>query len=240
VDEGSVTFFLTSLPATGKLYQYGKQARGALIQPGAAVSDQQHRVVFAPAANGSGAPYNQFDFVANDRSGVSAPATVTVNVLPPGQPRFIDIRQVAGRSCRLLFEGQPNTGYRISASRDLINWQDIGVPTQIASQLFAYEDKEAPQFAERFYRVRVSDTPPPPEITGLGCQSDGSCVVEFSGGAYWPHSVWASSDLIEWKLLGAADETAPGMFRFVDTAASSMPHRFYRASASNGLLNDAN
>ena len=147
------------------------------------------------------------------------------------QPRFIDIKRIANGPCRLLFEGQANTTYRISASSDLKTWQDIGVPAQIESGLFAYEDKEAPQFPNRFYRVRASDTPPPPRLATIERQSDGSCVVKFSGGAYWPHSVWASSDLLEWKLLGAAEETAPGTFQFTDTAASRMSHRFYRASS---------
>jgi hypothetical protein len=230
-DDGSVTFFLTSLPMTGKLYQYGEKARGAPISPGAAVSDPQHRVIFAPAPNGSGAPYSHFDFVANDRKGASAPATVTVNVLPPDPPRFIDIQRVAGGPCRLLFEGHANTAYRISASSDLVNWEDIGVPAQVAPELFAYKDNQAPQFANRFYRVRISDAPAPPTLTAVEYQSNGNCIVKFSGGAYWPHSVWASSDLFEWTRLGAAEETAPGTFRFADTNASGMSHRFYRASS---------
>jgi hypothetical protein len=230
-DEGSVVFFITSLPVAGKLYQYAGKGRESLVQPGAAVSDPQHRVIFAPGPNASATPYSQFDFVANDSKGISAPATVTVNLLGPDQPRFIDIRQVAGGSCRLLFEGHANTAYRISASSDLINWQDIGVPVQIGAELFAYEDEQAPQFANRFYRVRISDTPPPPEFTAIERQSDGSCIVRFSGGAYWPHSVWASSDLFEWQLLGRAEETALGTFQFVDRDASSLSHRFYRASS---------
>jgi hypothetical protein len=223
-------FFLTSLPAVGKLYQYGEKARGAPIPPGAAVSDQHHRVIFAPAPNASGAAYSHFDFVANDLKGASAPATVRVNVLPPEPPRFIDIQRVAGGSCRLLFEGHANTAYRISASSDLMNWEDIGVPEQLASGLFAYEDNQAPQFANRFYRVRISDVPAPPTLTAIENQSNGSCIVTFSGGAYWPHSVWASSDLFAWTRLGSAEETAPGTFRFTDTNTSSTAHRFYRAS----------
>jgi hypothetical protein len=229
-EDDSVTFFLTSLPATGNLYQYAEKARGALVQPGGAVSDPQHRVIFAPAANGPGTPYSHFDFVANDRKGVSAPATVTVSVVPPRPPRFIDIKHVAGGPCRMLFEGHANTSYRISASSDLIHWEDIGVPTPLESELFAYEDKEASQFANQFYRVRISDIPPAPKLTAIQRQSDGSCVVKFSGGAYWPHSVWASSDLFEWRRLGAAEETAPGSFQFADREGSSMSHRFYRAS----------
>jgi hypothetical protein len=229
-DDGSVVFFLTSLPPTGKVYQYAGKARGALIQPGAAVSDPKHRVIFAPTPSGSGAPESHFDFVANDSNGVSAPATVTVNVLPPEPPRFIDVRRVPGGPCRLLFEGHGNTAYLISASSDLINWEDIGVPAQLGSELFGYEDQEAPQFANRFYRVRVSDTPPPPALTAVKRQSDGSYSITFSGGAYWPHSVWASSDLFEWRRLGAAEETAAGRFQFADKEASNMAHRFYRAS----------
>src|SRR5580765_4060548 len=52
--------------------------------------------------------------------------TVTVTVLPPEPPSFIDIKRVADGPCRLLFEGHANTIYRISASSDLITWQDIG------------------------------------------------------------------------------------------------------------------
>jgi len=63
--------------------------------------------------------------------GISAPATVTVKILPPEQPRFVDIKRVADGPCQLLFEGHANTGYRISASTDLLTWQDIGVPIVI-------------------------------------------------------------------------------------------------------------
>src|SRR3954465_8742991 len=80
-DDSSLRLFLTSVPDTGKLYQYLGKGRGGLIQPGAAVSDPHRRVIFAPAPNGGarvlashvpapGTSDNHFDFVANDAKGL--------------------------------------------------------------------------------------------------------------------------------------------------------------------------
>jgi len=41
--------------------------------------------------------------------------------------------------------------------------------------------------------------------------------------------VSASTNLVNWALLGPATETAPGVFYFNDPAAANLPQRFYKA-----------
>ena len=79
----SLNFRVWSLPAKGSLYQYSAGGRGAPITAAnTPVSDAPGRVIFAPALGGFGNPYDSFSFVANDGELDSAPATVTVNILP--------------------------------------------------------------------------------------------------------------------------------------------------------------
>lgn len=81
VNGDSLTLRITSLPATGALYQINNGVRGpAITQPDTVVSDPGGGVIFAPVANGFGSPYDSFNYVANDGLVDSALATVTVNM----------------------------------------------------------------------------------------------------------------------------------------------------------------
>ena len=81
-DGDGLSFRINSLPAHGTVYQYTSGVRGpAIVSPGTPVSDEGGRVIFAPAIDGFGNPYDNFSFVANDGELDSAPATVTILVI---------------------------------------------------------------------------------------------------------------------------------------------------------------
>jgi alpha-tubulin suppressor-like RCC1 family protein len=77
-------FRITSLPVNGTLYQYAGGVRGPTITAtNTPVTDAARRVIFAPATDGYGEPYDAFQFSASDGS-LTATATVTVAVV--GRP----------------------------------------------------------------------------------------------------------------------------------------------------------
>lgn len=75
--------------------------------------------------------------------------------------------------------------------------------------------------------------PPPPQIkvsTSI-LDPNGNFELNFSGQSNATYRVWASTNLMDWELLGAAEEAAPGSFRVMDPAAVGFPQRFYKAGA---------
>jgi hypothetical protein len=64
-----------------------------------------------------------------------------------------------------------------------------------------------------------------------GNPGGGSFNLNFSGDSNATYSVWATTNLANWELIGTATETQPGLYDFLDTAATNVPQRFYRLSA---------
>jgi hypothetical protein len=147
---------ITSLPPVAKLYQYAFGTRGPELTSNSVVTDPGHRVIFAPAVNAFGVPLSAFNFVATDGSASSSPATITLNVLPPEQPRILAEQPLPDGAFQLLFAGHSNTTWAVSGSTNLWDWQLLGLPTQLSPGLFEYTDPDAPQFPTRFYRVTLA------------------------------------------------------------------------------------
>jgi hypothetical protein len=61
--------------------------------------------------------------------------------------------------------------------------------------------------------------------------SPSSFQLSFTGDPFCPHTIWASTNLMNWTLLGAAAPMTNGWFGFVDTNTPNWPRRFYRAAA---------
>jgi len=75
---------IAALPVQGSLYQYTNGARGAPItDTNTAVSDYLDRVIYAPATNGFGMPYDSFSFLPSDGEAEGAPAAVTISIPAP-------------------------------------------------------------------------------------------------------------------------------------------------------------
>ena len=95
-------------------------------------------------------------------------------------------------------------------------------------------DSFATNCPQRFYRVQAACLPPALQITGYNRQPGGAFEVVFGaapGGAY---QVLASTNLLNWETLGPTQENPPGIYRYVDTLASTQPNRFYRLLAPPG------
>ena len=61
--------------------------------------------------------------------------------------------------------------------------------------------------------------------------TNGAFQLAFTGATNAAYRVWASTNLVNWELLGTAAAPAPGQFLFLDTSATNRPQRFYRATA---------
>lgn len=79
-------------------------------------------------------------------------------------------------------------------------------------------------------RFGASATPPAPTISGIAPGANGSMVITFSGQAQLAYRVWASTNLQDWAVLGAASQSPPGLFSYSDPGATTNAWRFYRVS----------
>lgn len=79
-----LTSKITILPLAGALYQTadGITLGAPITVVPATVSNANQQVIFVPATGTAGQPYASFDFVVNDGSVDSLPASVTINVIP--------------------------------------------------------------------------------------------------------------------------------------------------------------
>jgi hypothetical protein len=82
----------------------------------------------------------------------------------------------------------------------------------------------------QIFLVRTSLVPPVAPIMQAGArQSSGSFQLSFTGDPSRPYNIWASSNLVNWTLLGPANPVTNGWFQYLDPAATNWPQRFYRA-----------
>jgi hypothetical protein len=193
------------------------------------VSDAGKRVVFAPAANGYGSPYASFSFVANDGELESLPGMITVNISPPVSPTVTACGATTNGGFQLIFKGGTNTTYCVWASTNLATWEYLGPAAQTAPAQFLFLDDSAKNLAQRFYRLSTGCLAPAPQFTGYSRSSSGNFEVYFSGSTNAAYRVWASTNLVNWQVLGMATGTTAGTFRFMDTSGTNWPQRFYRA-----------
>lgn len=73
--------------------------------------------------------------------------------------------------------------------------------------------------------------PPQPQLIAWELAAGGAFQLHFTGGTNSRYRVWASTDLVDWQPVGAAEEITPGAFRFVDSTTPQWSRRFYRAGA---------
>ncbi|MDB6109144.1 MAG: hypothetical protein JWR69_894, partial [Pedosphaera sp.] len=73
--------------------------------------------------------------------------------------------------------------------------------------------------------------PVAPQFAGADRSTDGSFQFSFTGDSNAAYRVWASTNLLDWDLLGIANMTSPGLFQLSDPSATNWPQRFYRAGA---------
>jgi hypothetical protein len=157
-DGNPLSYYISSLPAAGTLYQYSGGVRGSVINaPNTQVSDAGGRVIFAPALNGMGNPYAVFDFTANNGFSGSTPAQATVNINLPQLPQLMNFFWMTetngSRSFTLNFGGSANATYSVWSSTNLTQWQLLGTSAEFSPGQYEFFDLTATNWPERFYRI---------------------------------------------------------------------------------------
>lgn len=69
------------------------------------------------------------------------------------------------------------------------------------------------------------------DLPASGVTNNQAFRLAFTGATNVAYRVWASTNLVNWELLGPATTSAPGQFLFLDLTATNWPQRFYRATA---------
>ncbi len=69
------------------------------------------------------------------------------------------------------------------------------------------------------------------DLPASGVTNNQAFRLAFTGATNVAYRVWASTNLMNWELLGPATTSAPGQFLFLDLTATNWPQRFYRATA---------
>jgi sugar lactone lactonase YvrE len=72
-----------------------------------------------------------------------------------------------------------------------------------------------------------------PDISGVTPQLDGSVAISFSGTPNTTNSLWSTVSLlapVAWSLVSTGVTSADGTGRFIDSAATGCPARFYRVA----------
>jgi hypothetical protein len=154
-DGNSLSFYVTSLPPVGALYQYSSGSRGSPItSPNTLVTDPSGQLIFAPANGGTGSPYASFSFTASDSFYNSVVAQVTINIGLPAVPQFDNVFwNSANDNFTLNFLGSSNATYSVWSSTNLFNWTDIGTAVEAEPGLYQYIDSTVTNSPQCFYRL---------------------------------------------------------------------------------------
>ena len=82
VEEDSLTFNISTLPANGTLFQTsdGQTTGDSILTVPTTLTDKSHRVIYISDINGNGNGHGNFGFIINDGSSESEEAIITLNV----------------------------------------------------------------------------------------------------------------------------------------------------------------
>ena len=77
------------------------------------------------------------------------------NTNPGGRPhgRFTAVKHQPNGRVQLQFSAEPGRVYIVEASTNLVDWEKIGVAMDQGDGTFTFEDANAAQFPNRFYRL---------------------------------------------------------------------------------------
>lgn len=185
------------------------------------------RVTYLPLTNYFG--FDQFRYVANDRTTDSEPGTVFVEITPVEDvtASILGIRPEPDGTMLLLFNGEPWRSYRIEVSEDLIHWEPLTnfICTELPMVLV---DPCASAFDHRFYRAAGICLAP---------ELDPGSVSELAGFSFTlrgesgrNYRIQASTNLTDWVTIGHLLQTN-ALSHFMDADAARFSHRFYRVVA---------
>ena len=76
--------------------------------------------------------------------------------------------------------------------------------------------------------ISYSTTNPPPVFTGYTPSSNGF-VLQLTGATNIGYQMWASTNLNDWQFVGVVTQISAGTYRWLDTFATNLSRRYYRA-----------
>jgi hypothetical protein len=138
---------------------------------------------------------------SNGTRGLPINATNTLLSAPAGQIVFAPVAGETG-SPYANFGFMVDDGFFSSATAQVT--VNIGLPA-------------VPQFTSAFWKPESAEA--------------GGFYLSFSGDSNATYSVWASTNLVDWRVSAPASETSPGQYDFIDLTATNQPQQFYRISS---------
>ncbi len=69
-----------------------------------------------------------------------------------------------------------------------------------------------------------------PRINGFKTLANSGHQLSFDGQIGFGYTVWASTNLIHWTVLGTPNDGSPANFHFSDNQSTNLPYRYYRLS----------
>ncbi len=145
---------ITTVPAKGTLYQYTTNGPGEAIYSAGTVVPYPCRVIFVPAPDEYGSPYDTFSFAASDTELDGVPAAYTIAILPQPIIQTASFTSGPPPAVQLAFAGVTNVGYSVLRSATLGSWTYLGAATEVSPGQFSFTDSTITNSAVRFYRVR--------------------------------------------------------------------------------------
>jgi len=145
----------------------------------------------------------------------------------------------------LTATGPAGHTYDIEATEDFVTWTVIGTETIDDSDSLEFTDIDAPNYSQRFYRLRdtqpvepaeptepTEPSEPEPELPGAQMQIqgvvDGQITLTVTGPAGHTYDIEATEDFVTWTVIGTATLDDSGSLEFTDTDAPNYSQRFYR------------
>ncbi len=184
-------------------------------------------LTYKPATNYFG--FDQFTYVANDRTTDSPPAAVFIRITPvdDGIGSTLGIQPGLAGGMQLSLLAEPWRSYRIEASEDLIHWVPLTnvLSTNLLMQLL---DADAAIFPKRFYRAAQFVLVP--GFGSAGLTADGQFQFILSGEMGRNCQVQISTNLQSWTTLTNVLMTNQ-FVPFTDIEGARIPQRFYRIVA---------
>src|SRR5262249_23927579 len=106
---------------------------------------------YLPPLNFTGS--DTFTYAITDGHGGNATGLVTVTVWVP--PAINSLRRQTNGNPLMRFQGIPGLLHQIQASRNLVDWADIGPASETSPGQFQFEDTDGAIWPARFYRIRA-------------------------------------------------------------------------------------
>ena len=145
---------------------------------------------------------------------------------PGPAPTIMHPRTIDGFRFDLV--GQPDTAFEIQATTNFVDWETIGVVTNLTGTV-SFVDTEAANFKERFYRAAAFTNSParPPNVSRPRPQA----LLQFDiiGQVGTRFSIQATTNLVDWIHIGSVTNLT-GAVSFADKDSPKFPQAFLSRS----------